>query len=303
MAWGLLLMSFALLPAPTLVRVVFACVGLALHVRAILLRWLAQRPVGWIVVDEHGVLRCDGHGRTEVVKSSEPFGVTVLVNAMRTRALLAFTARSHTRYVPVHRDGTRSDEPVELSDCTATVAEQDVASGLLHGASLTMGDASRLLQTLKSKEPDAFSRIFLSDSKGDPVELNRSELRVGERTFNLTAPLEWRSFTFHESIGQVAALYQATWIRQGTAEVVLVAPMPAELTAWGATKSPSKTASLRDLRLMQSLPDAPPPRELRTAVERLFMLPLRQALDRSAPAMPDSVAPRRRREGRAPQKS
>ena len=34
---------------------------------------------------------------------------------------------------------------------------------------------------------------------------------------------------FHESTGQAAALYQATWIRQAGAEVVLVAPMPASI--------------------------------------------------------------------------
>jgi hypothetical protein len=32
---------------------------------------------------------------------------------------------------------------------------------------------------------------------------------------------------------------------------------------------------------MQSLADAPPPRDLRVAVDRLFMLPLRRALDRA----------------------
>jgi hypothetical protein len=44
---------------------------------------------------------------------------------------------------------------------------------------------------------------------------------------------------------------------------------------------------------MQSLPDVPPPREQRVAIERLFMLPLRQALDR---------APRVPRTSKAPEK-
>ena len=68
--------------------------------------------------------------------------------------------------------------------------------------------------------------------------------------------------------------------------------MPTEISAWmvGRTTTPVgeltrdslvQRALVRDLRLMRSLPDVPPPRELRLGIERLFMLPRRQALDRA----------------------
>jgi len=74
-----------------------------------------------------------------------------------------------------------------------------------------------------------------------------------------------------------AAVYQATWVRQGDAELVLVAPASGDLG--GA--------------------DEPPSRDLRLAVDRVFMGPLRRALERapraSRPTFPASrVASERR---------
>jgi hypothetical protein len=106
-------------------------------------------------------------------------------------------------------------------------------------------------------------------------------------------------------------IYQATWLRQSAIELVLVASMPSEITSWmvgkavhpvGAVTRDSlvQRALVRDLRLMQSLPDVPPPREQRIAIERLFMLPLRQALDRAPRAARTSTPPSRAMpEGRA----
>jgi hypothetical protein len=54
---------------------------------------------------------------------------------------------------------------------------------------------------------------------------------------------------------------------------------------------------LRDLRLMQGAVAEPPPRELRRAIDRVFMLPLRRALDR-APRISRVEIPRPRPEGR-----
>jgi hypothetical protein len=44
------------------------------------------------------------------------------------------------------------------------------------------------------------------------------------------------------------------------------------------------TSSLRDApdaKLLQTVSGEPPPRELRRAIDRMFMLPLRRALDRA----------------------
>src|SRR5262249_40935229 len=78
---------------------------------------------------------------------------------------------------------------------------------------------------------------------------------------------------------------------QNDHEVVLVAPLPPE-SSWmkdlRESARPSAThdklaqrAVVRDLYLSQSLPEEAPPRDLRLAIDRLFMLPLRQALDRA----------------------
>jgi hypothetical protein len=92
-------------------------------------------------------------------------------------------------------------------------------------------------------------------------------------------------------------------------EVILVAPMAADGT-WLreaddavrlAGEAPVVQRSVaRDARLMQATVCEPPPRELRRAIDRLFMLPLRRALDRAprisrVPSSPSRTMP----EGRA----
>jgi hypothetical protein len=55
----------------------------------------------------------------------------------------------------------------------------------------------------------------------------------------------------------------------------------------------------RDLRLMEASPGEPPPRELRHAIDRVFMLPLRRALDRAPRISRVPSSPRPMPEGRA----
>jgi hypothetical protein len=107
----------------------------------------------------------------------------------------------------------------------------------------------------------------------------------------------------------VASVCQATWVRQGDTEVILVAPMTADGTwlrdaddtiyASGEAGSVQRSIA-RDVRLMQAAVCEPPPRELRRAIDRLFMLPLRRALDRAprVSRVPPSPSPTRT-EGRA----
>jgi hypothetical protein len=126
----------------------------------------------------------------------------------------------------------------------------------------------------------------LSDARGAPLLVDGHELRIGERRFDLSLPLEWRAFVFQEPFGQAVAVYQATWIRQGAGEVVLVSLLPSLApTGSGEIRSTGiaelDRAAIRDLRLMQATPDEPPPTEQRVAVDRLFMLPLRIALDKA----------------------
>jgi hypothetical protein len=126
---------------------------------------------------------------------------------------------------------------------------------------------------------------------------------VKELVFDLRAPLEWRGFMFFETAGHMSTVVQATWVRQAGNELILVAPLPAEVSgvrrALGGDVE-AELAAARDLRLMQAPPEKPPAPELRTAIERLFMVPLRQALDRAPrTSRPNFAPPRSRPEGRA----
>jgi hypothetical protein len=85
-------------------------------------------------------------------------------------------------------------------------------------------------------------------------------------------------------------------VRQGDGEVVLVAPV-GEAALPGAA-GPSAAAA-PDARLMHAVGGEPPPRELRRAIDRLFMLPLRRALDRAPRASRAPSSPVIMPEGRA----
>src|SRR6185503_9796249 len=97
-------------------------------------------------------------------------------------------------------------------------------------------------------------------------------------------PIEWRAFVFQEPLGQAVALYQGTWVRQGSSEIALVCLLPAITPApegEGVALSSLDRSALRDLRLMQGGPEDPPPLDQRVAVDRLVMLPIRSALDKA----------------------
>lgn len=282
----------AIAPAPMLARAIAA--GAMLVAAFAVARLTGRRtlpPRGWIVTDAAGVARIDAAGTARIVAWSEAFGLSVLANQDRTRLLLAFTTPSQARYV-----GVRVSDDEDAAAAAALLAR---ASTVLGGgdpiegdpdASLSGADAARLLAIVSARAPAALERIYLSDTHGQPVVLDGGALKLGTRALDLAAPLEWRAFVFHESGGLVATLYQATWVRQADVEVVLVAPMPPE--------SPSAREA-RELRRMHAPPEEPPARELRLAVDRLFMLPLREALERAprisrAPSQPSMHRTERR---------
>ena len=86
---------------------------------------------------------------------------------------------------------------------------------------------------------------------------------------------------FHESGGRVAALYQATWVRQAEAEAVLVSPMPdapwmKDIRAAVADDHPehARRAVQRDLALAQlALRGAAAARAAPRHRSPMFMLP------------------------------
>jgi hypothetical protein len=243
-------------------------------------------PAGWLVVDHQGVKR---PGEPPLVGWRDPFGVTVLASADRTRLALALTSAQATRFLSVRvLDAGDAAEAPSLFDRAVSATDDDLRAD--DGAALCAADAEKLLVTLARRSPGALDRVYLSDATGEPVVLDRGELRIGTRRIDLSAPLEWRPFVFQELGAHAASVCQATWVRQGDGEVVLVAPMA------------DTAASLRDApdaRLMQDATGDPPPRELRRAIDRLFMLPLRRALDRAPRMSRAPSSPERRPEGRA----
>jgi hypothetical protein len=290
-----LALALALLPVPVLAR---ASLGASLAV-ALAFVWgrrLSARKRasagGWVEVDADGVRRVNEAGSATLARWNSPFGVVVLCDPKRTRALFAFTTPEATRYLRV-RVGVEPPAPAvrDMLLRASTVADWDILGD--EGATepaLGAADALRLVAVLEKGTPGALDRVFLSDSRGALVVLDAHELRIGERTIDLGSALEWRGFMFHETLGHLTTMYQATWVKQGTQDpIVFVAQLPAEAPAWMVGKptplvgldAALNRAIARDLRLMQSVPDLPPPREQRVAIERLFMLPLRRAFDRA----------------------
>jgi hypothetical protein len=186
----------------------------------------------------------------------------------------------------------------------STIADSDVRGARgAEDATLSAADAERLLETIASRALTALQRIYLSDPRGEPIVLDGSKMKIGGLNVDLAAPLEWRGFMFHESGGRVTTFYQATWVRQAEREAVLVATLPPD-SSWARDLEASSKQGLfrdehvqravaRDLRLMHSAPDHPPPREHRLAMDGIFMLPLRQALDRAPRAARAPKAPPR----------
>ena len=259
-------------------------VAVALALRA---RVGRQAMAGWVIADDDGIARERAGEVTRLTTWGAQFGVAVLSNEARDLGVLAVTTETATRYVPVRATGDGDERFArELFVRPAALTEVDVRHVTRDDAgALSAEDASRLVSAIRARDPLALDRIVLSDPRGALVVLEGDVLRAGERVIDLASPLEWRAFLFVESTGAVASVIQATWVRQAGVEVVLVADASRE------------TIHPRGARV--SHPDAPPPIEHRMAIERLFMAPLRDALDR-APHAPRPPGPLATAQDRAP---
>ena len=287
LALAALAVSILPLGLPVALRLALGLGGLVAMVWAVAGR---RRPVlsgptaeTFVQSDTSGLTRITGDAVTAIVTWEAPFGVALLASYGRPTALLAFTTPTQTRYVPARIDD-RSDADDELLARIAVLADLDLVDGVAHVAALTSTATAAVVRLVEGRDKDALGRVYLSDAKGAPIALDRATLAVGERSFDLTSQLEWRPLMFHESTGQAVALYQATWIKQAGAEVVLVAPMPASIVPRETNAHREATGRLgraltRDLRLLQAPTEGPPPRDVRVAIDRPFMLAVRRVLD------------------------
>ncbi|MDI1449474.1 IMP dehydrogenase [Polyangium sp. 6x1] len=239
-----------------------------------------------ICVDGRGLFFQPESGPPQnVVPLGEPFGMTLVTSAKRDRMVAVWSSPEGLFYVGSTFEGTARRALGALFDRAFTAVGDDAALEALgpDGAPLELlpSDFAALVFAVEELDPSCVERLVLSDARGAPLTLDGRELVVGERRFDLDAPLEWRPFVFQEAFGQAVAVYQGTSIRQGASEAVLVALLPSILPYEFGDEGDLDRGLLRDLRLMQAPPEEPPPRDARVAIDRLFVLPVRSALDRA----------------------
>jgi hypothetical protein len=287
LAAGLVVLAALAMPSVGIpIRVVLALaavVGFGVSLRA---RRRPRAPAAWVELDGHGVARVEGERRTTLLEWGEPSGVTILANCVRTRVLVAFTSRSHTRYLRVRTTEATPEGFAWIGRHAVSVADGDLSSP--DDEPELEGDAAvELLERCIAEDRRLMDRVYLTSARGEPVELDGRRLTVGPRTIDLDGPLEWKASTFHESFGPLTTVYQATEIIQAHERIVLVAQMPGELSMGGDFASAQRrdpelrSVVMADLKLIQATPEPPPTGDSRVAIDRLFVVPLRRALDRA----------------------
>ncbi len=229
-----------------------------------------------------------GNGRSALLLHlGSPFGVTLLATPRRDRAVALLSSASGTFYIGTHVDPAARVAFASLFDRATTVGSEDGGLEAIgpDGEPLLLAPAelAAFLDALAAHSPACLERFISTDAHGDALTLDSRSLHLGDRQIDLTTPLEWRSIVFQEAFGQAVAVYQGTWIRQGGNDLCMVCLLPSLGPAAGPDLDLQSLdrGTLRDLRLMQAAPEEPPPAEQRVAIDRLFMLPLRSALDRA----------------------
>ncbi len=254
-------------------------------------------------IDDRALALANGLSRTALLEFGTPFGMTLLSNRQRDRVVLALTSKGGSFLVGGRVTASERRSVLRLLSRATVISTDEVAFDAIGpdgmAIELSAVDLSALFESLDDVDPAANDRLLLSDTTGSPLELDGENLVVRGMLFDLTRPLEWKPLLFQESFGQSLALYQGTWIRQGGSEVVLVSllppsvldPNPLDFEAAGIPDLDVR--AMRDQRLMQATAGTPPPNDLRVAIDGIFMLPLRVALDQAPrpSVIPASVRP------------
>lgn len=289
---GLLALALHLRPLLPLgvAGAVLALVLAAVHVRSVL-RAVAARAarIPRLVLETDALTFTDGGNRTVVLSLDRRFGLTLLTSPSRDELVVAITHRDGIEYLAGRNPSAAHRIEILARAITTPVNDLPVNDRLP-----VFRDADRLLDlvaALDERAPGALDRVFLSDAGMADVVLDGRKLRAGQLDFDLQAPLAWRAYSFQEGSSFASHSYQATQLRQGEREVVLVALSPTGELATPSIIAPPpgrvgplasehvQRALARDLRLAHSLAELPPPRAQRIAVDRLFVPRLRVALD------------------------
>jgi len=247
----------------------------------------AQTPQRGLLLAEDRLSFMGGDQETPLLSTHANFGLTLLAPPKRDRIIALFSSALGTFYAGAHLDaasrrlfGAHLDRLVTVNPEEAVL---DAVGPDGEPLFLSPADLLALIEALTRENATCLDRFVLTDARGAKITLDGRTLYVGERLIDLSAVLEWRSILFQENLGQTIGLYQGTWIRQGNTEIVFIALVPFLGPIFGVDLDleASDRGVLRDLRLMQGTPAEPPPSEQRVAVDRLLMLPIRAALERS----------------------
>jgi hypothetical protein len=263
------------------VPVVLMALAIALRSRLSSRRSLHHRGV--LLDDGSLFFRGDADAPRNVVSLREPFGLTLVKSLERDRIVAVWSSPKGLFYVGTSLDNTTRRALGPLFEQAFTVLGDDAALQAIgpdgRVLDLSPSDFAALIVAVEEIDPACPQRLVLSDARGAPFRLDPRELVVGGRRFDLEAPLEWRPFVFQEALGQSVTVFQGTSIRQGGSEAVLVSLLPSFVPFEVRDSGQFDRAMLRDLRLVQASPEDPPPRDTRVAIDRLFVLPVRSALD------------------------
>jgi hypothetical protein len=246
-----------------------------------------------LVLDQRGLSIVRPSGAQDLLVPLRPsFGVTILASATRDKVVMALTAPGRVLCIgaDVSSHSVVRRRLLELLPLTVTVAgdDLDMSTVLPDGTSLIVSDAEwgALLDALIATDATALERCYLSDSRGEVIVLTWDRLRTPRAVFRLDQRFDWRAWVFHEPVRMPGTMFQATSVRQGKDEVVFVSLMGPDVRAsiHDAVRTRHATADdflRRDARLSDAPIGLAPPLDRRIAIDRLFMLPLRRALDRA----------------------
>ncbi len=244
----------------------------------------------------------DGSGPRALLRVDRPFGATLFATPERDRLVLALTHRDGVAYLAASAPSGEVHDALLGRTITTPRAEIPIEPRM---PTFERGDRLLdLVHALSARSRTALDRVWLSDAGMSDLVIDGKRLRAGEVDFDLGRPLRWRGYVFQEGSALTAQSYQATSVRQGEREVVMVSLAPSAelatssiLRGLGGTRSGPlgldsvQRALSRDLRLARGLPEMPPPRSVRVAVDRLFVPRIRAALDLAPTEEP--IAPAR----------
>jgi len=251
-----------------------------------------------LTADRSGVLLTKDALAERVFSLTPKFGFALFATADRSRLVVALTNGASSLCVGADVGSADRKRLSWLMSHAVTACREDLAMAMqsTRGPVMLVDTTSllRLIDLMTQVDATSFGRVMLTDNLGREVVLERDRLLTSRCTIRLDQPLEWRGLVFREGDGTMGVEYQGTWVRQGKSEMVLVSLMAGDVRQ-SIHEIETRTGDWPDAMLRQDAvlasgsPSAPPPVEQRVAVDRLFMLPLRRALDAAHVEKRDSI--------------